>query len=84
MKNNYDIEPVQEDMIRVDVAKMLKVNDSTLSKVTSRYNLGYRRAGAGNYLFLTSKDIQVLKEYFKMTKRHKTELLNFYKNNYVQ
>lgn len=73
MRTHFEIEPVHEDMIRVDVAKMLGVNDSTLSNVVIKYGLGYRRDGAGNYLFLTKKDIEIIKEYFDMRKRHLSE-----------
>ena len=77
MRTHFEIEPVHEDMIRVDVAKMLGVNDSTLSNMVMKYGLGYRRDGAGNYLFLTKNDIKIIKRYFSLRKRHIKEWEEF-------
>lgn len=78
-KSKYKITPIKQDIILIDLAGQLKVDDSTLSKLTKKYNLGFTRSGAGNYHYLTKRDIKVITEYFKLKKKQAEEWIAYEK-----
>lgn len=77
----FEITPIEEDPILIDVARKLKVNDATLSKVVNKYGLGYHRDGAGHYTYLTKEDITFLTKYFVLKRKQNKQWESFLKSH---
>lgn len=71
----FDIVPVDEDPVCIDISAKWKINDSTFNRIVKKYGLGYYRKGAGNYHYLKKKDIEILREIFTLREKHRQEVL---------
>lgn len=75
----FEITEIKEDPILIDIARKLKVNDATMSKVVNKYGLGYHRDGAGHYTYLTKRHITFLTKYFRLKRKLRKQWESFLK-----
>ena len=57
----FKITKIKEDPCIKDVAQELGFNVSTLRKKIKPYNIGYKRKGAGNSIFVRPHEIEKIK-----------------------
>lgn len=70
MKKKFKIEKIKEDLHLKQVASKINVCLNTVSVLARKYNLGYKRDGAGNFRYLKDFEVELIKEYFQIKKEY--------------
>jgi len=73
-KQKFKIEKVVEDKIIVELSREIKQKAGTISKLATRYGMGYLRKGASTFHFLKEEDVRFITEYYEMKKKWRKEL----------